>query len=201
MSRKLPGAEYERLKREGADLIEDYGLAYPLDLRALAAAFGAQVIIHPVSLPPDAGICGTTDGFTEVVTTSRGPGYKIHMNGARHLSRQRFTLMHELAHIWLNHLFGADASLDTLEAEANFFANYVLAPDALVIAWCPGRTVAEIASVFQMSDDAARIAFERVVRATQHVRADKPHDRRIRDGATLRTRHHIGAATLDLGTA
>ena len=59
-TRKVAGQETARYgiraaETGGADLIEDYGLAYPLDLRALAAAFGAQVIIIQVSLPPDAG--------------------------------------------------------------------------------------------------------------------------------------------------
>ena len=95
--------------------------------------------------------------------------------------------MHELAHIWLDHL-RADATLtdERAEGEANFLANYLLAPDALVVLWAPELAISAIAQVFHMSDEAAEHAHGRVLRAVNRGAIGKPHDHRIATCATRR---------------
>lgn len=95
--------------------------------------------------------------------------------------RQCFTLVHEIAHVWLDHL-RADASLtdELAEGEANFLAGYLLAPDALVITWAPELTIWTIAEAFHISEDAAKVAHARVLRALNRRDVSKPDWRSTR---------------------
>ena len=184
MSRKLPYRRYEELKSLAADLIEDYALSYPLDPFEIAAALGVHVTVHQFGLPPLAWFCGTTDGYTTPVQSVHGLKFKAHLNGATSLLRRRFTLMHEIAHIWLDHPRANEpASENVTEAEANFLAAYLLAPDALVVAWVPDLTIAGIAQEFQVSDEAAGIIHHRVMRMLNGNAVHQAYDRRISSSA------------------
>lgn len=104
MTRKLPHHRYEEMKRLAADLIEDYALAYPLDPLEVAAVLGVQVTIHPLGLPASVVVAaGTADGYTGAVDSAHGLRFHIHASGATAQARLRFTLVHELAHVWLDH--------------------------------------------------------------------------------------------------
>jgi len=110
--------------------------------------------------------------------------FKAHLNGATSLLRRRFTLMHEIAHIWLDHpRVSAPSCENVTEAEANFLAAYLLAPDALVVAWVQDLTVAGIAQEFQVSDEAAGIIHHRVMRMLNGNAGHRSYDRRIASSA------------------
>lgn len=184
MTRKLPYRRYEELKSLAADLIEDYALSYPLDPSEIAAALGIHVTVHEFGLPPAAWFCGTTDGYTTPAQSAHGLKFKTHLNGATSLLRRRFTLMHEIAHIWLDHpRAGGPDCENVAEAEANFLAAYLLAPDALVIAWVEDLTVAGIAQEFKVSDEAAGIIHHRVMRMLNGNAGRRGYDRRIASSA------------------
>lgn len=187
MTRKLSYRRYEQLKGLGADFIEDYELSYPLDPFEIAALLGVHVTVHEQGLPPTARFCSTTDGYTVPVQSAHGLKFQVHLNGVTSPPRQRFTLMHEIAHVWLDHP-RADGlvSEDVAEAEANFLAAYLLAPDTLVVAWVPQLTVAGIAQEFQVSDEAAGIIHGRVVRALNANAQGRDYDRRIASSAVKR---------------
>lgn len=187
MTRKLPHRRYEELKALAADLIEDYGPRYPLDPFQIASILGVRVIVHRGGLPAAALLCSTTDGYTIPVQTEHGVKFEVHLNGATSPVRQRFTLMHELAHIWLDHL-RADESLseDSAEAEANFLANYLLAPDVLVLEWVPNLTVGGISQKFELSGEAAGHTQRRVMRMLNTKAQGREYDRRIHSSAALR---------------
>lgn len=188
MTRKLPHARYEELKALGADLIEDYALAYPLQPLEIADLLGVHVTIHDNGLPSAASVlCGTTDGYTVAAKSVHGLQFQIYLSGATPLVRQRFTLMHEIAHIWLEHpLAGHGTSTEVAEAEANFLAGYLLAPDALVTQWLPVNGVAQIASLFHLSDEAARVAHGRLMRVRSNNVPERDYDRRILASAVRR---------------
>lgn len=187
MSRKLAPSRYEEIKALGADLIEDYELVYPLEPFEIADVLGVHVAIHTEGLPATAQRFSTSDGYTEPVAAQHGWKFRVHISGSTPAIRQRFTLMHELAHVWLDHL-RADATLtdERAEGEANFLANYLLAPDILVVMWAPELTISAIAQVFHMSDEAAELAHGRVMRAINRSVIGKPHDQRIAASATKR---------------
>lgn len=187
MTRKLSHGRYEELKRLGADLIEDYALRYPLDPFEISDLLGLHVTVHQRGLPSESALCCTDDGYTIPVQSVRGLKFQVHLNGATSLLRQRFTLLHEIAHIWLGHPRGdGPASDDLVEAEANFLAGYLLAPDVLVVGWVPGLTVAAIAHEFQVSDEAAGVIHRRVVRALNTATWPRGYDHRIEWSAVKR---------------
>lgn len=187
MRRKLVPGRYEELKASIADLIEDYGLTYPLRPLELADALGAQVVWYQFGLPLIATALRTDDGFTEPVKTSYGHAFRMHVNGQQPAIRQRFTVAHECGHIWLDHLVGRAArSRDVMEVEANFFAGYLLAPDALIQQWVPSLTVDDIAATFEISGEAAAIAHRRYLNALNLNVVGRPHDQRIAAAATRR---------------
>lgn len=187
MSRKLAGSRYEELKSAAADFIEDYALSFPLEPLEIAHILGVHVVVHPVHLPPTAQLFATDDGYTEPVDFAFGPKFRIHINGTMPGVRQRFTVTHELAHIWLEHLrVDCPLSMEVAEAEANFLAAYLLAPDVLAIVWLTHVDVPSISMFFNVSDEAAQLIFQRVMRALNLKAINKPHDVRILQAATLR---------------
>ena len=188
MNRLLPSTRYEELKNLAADLIEDYELAYPLDPWEIATILGIHVVVHPDGLPKYiARLCSTEDGYTAPVESANGVKYVVHLNGQAPPMRQRFTLMHEIAHIWLDHprldLGNTD---ECKEGEANFLGSYLLAPDPLVTAWVPRFTIAEISDEFQVSEEAASIIYHRVLRSINASVHNSSLNARILASATRR---------------
>lgn len=93
--------------------------------------------------------------------------------------RARFTLAHEIGHYFLGHkgisrrnsnkaLYTAASRIQ--EDEADIFASYFLVPTALAIV-C--KNAEEIAVKFQVSHQAAEIAFERIQRAQRKATGEK----------------------------
>lgn len=68
----------------------------------------------------------STDGFTK--RDGENSMIYINDNGMNIEERMRFTFMHELGHIVLNHLEHSELA----EREADYFAGYILAPPVLI---------------------------------------------------------------------
>lgn len=100
--------------------------------------------------------------------------------------RQRFTLVHEVAHLWLDHPRAETFVSEIAEAEANFLASYLLTPDALVAAWVPELTIAGIAEQFQVSEEAAGLTHRRVMRMLNLQAQGRDYNRRIASSAVKR---------------
>lgn len=185
MSRRLPPERYEQLQGIAADLIEDYGFAYPLQPLQIADTWGVRVILHRQWPPGFADACGTDDGFTVPVDSRHGPRFEIHLNAAMPPVRLGFTVVHELSHVVLKHpILPVGLSKDIAEAEANHLASYMLAPDVLVRAWVPTLSVAGISRQFGLSEEAARLVHARVLRTLNRGSGDPARDRRILASAT-----------------
>jgi hypothetical protein len=94
--------------------------------------------------------------------------------------RARFTIAHELGHFFLGHegrrarnkdkSVYSSALQKIAETEANIFASYLLVPTDLAM---NATTAEEIASRFQVSIEAAEIAFERVQAAKRRLLGKK----------------------------
>lgn len=75
----------------------------------------------------------------------------IYYNDFMYEKRTRFTLMHEIGHIMLDHRIENDVA----EREANFFAKYILAPPVLIYAHDRTFDMDEykIRKIFDVSDE------------------------------------------------
>lgn len=184
MSRLLPSERYEELKVEVADLIEDYELSYPLDLWELATRLRIPVRLASWSETPFPSPCGN-DGFTIADEDPNGLVHTIVVNSDMPKVRQRFTLGHELGHIWLEHLHDPDRDENVEESEANFFASYLLAPTPVVNMALAAPSPEGIAQKFDMSRQAAMRAFERVCRDRRFNARVKAYYQRIANAATV----------------
>lgn len=78
--------------------------------------------------------------------------------------RQRFTIMHEVGHIMLEHKNSSDKE----EAEANFFARNILAPMPLIILY-ELNDVNRIATLFDISIECAKISLENYIKRKKTV--------------------------------
>lgn len=202
MSRLLTTARYEQLKSFGADLIEDYELVYPLEPHEIANALGIRVSIHEDGKLPTWQGCDTDDGYTEQVASRYGTKFHIHVNGDKPYFRQSYTLMHEIAHAWLDHFSDLNwPGEEAAEGEANFLANYLLAPDILVVTWEPEFTIHKIALTFQISEDAAKLTYERVMRARNRRAINQGYDTRILTSATRRLSRYDSSPTMEVKPA
>lgn len=80
--------------------------------------------------------------------------YVIVINDAQPIERQRFTIAHELGHFVLGHFSKKDLDEETKEAEANFFAARLLAPN-WAINRLKSKDVWSISTAFGISAESA----------------------------------------------
>lgn len=81
---------------------------------------------------------------------------KICYNDSLPLGRIRFSLMHELGHIVLNHI---ENRTYEMEQEANYFASHILAP-RIAIHYSKCKNENDVAKQFGLTIEAAQYAFE-----------------------------------------
>lgn len=94
--------------------------------------------------------------------------FRIIIDDRQIVTRRRFTLAHELGHIFLGHILvdtpqgrTFDSSRPETERQANVFASRLLAP-ACVLWGINAQTAEQIASVCNISYEAAKIRAERM---------------------------------------
>lgn len=125
---RLKPTRYDELERTVVELLEDYRFNhFPLDIFGLCNAIGVVCVPYFVLDEDDAIAANAVseDGFTIWIE-----GHPIIVyNEGNKPERIRFTLAHELAHVILDH----GESTSETESEANWFAEYLLAPTALVV--------------------------------------------------------------------
>ena len=107
-----------------------------------------------------------TDGFTQHIHGC----YAIFYNATNPIPRIRWTLAHELGHIYLGHLTG-DKPLGTekerekaqADVEADQFAASLLCPD-IIVHLCGASSVQELRKLTDLSDQAAQIQWQALCR-------------------------------------
>ncbi|MEP9349176.1 ImmA/IrrE family metallo-endopeptidase [Xanthobacter sp. KR7-225] len=143
------------------EIISAFQKTAPIDVDAIAAALGIEVVIDD-RLPDD--ISGKIErvGFF-------GDRYRITVNGRHARTRQRFTIAHELAHFALHRSLIGDGIVDDamyrsprgddVERQANSYAATILMPAPLVRTYYRGgmKDFASMARTFDVSPDMARI--------------------------------------------
>ena len=199
MNRLLTWHRYEALKSQAADLIEDYALEYPVDPFRLASTLGLRV--HTIELGSAfyTAACPYVEALATATSTVGSVRYDVYLDPLNVDCRQRFSLMHEISHIWLGHLdVSVAGDRQILEGEANFLAQYLLAPDALVGHWLPTLTSQAVHETFNVSWQTADLVVKRFQRAISKHGVDQEYDIRILSNARravhLETRSTGGAA-------
>lgn len=90
--------------------------------------------------------------FVEIEKNGQNVLY-IYYDDSMYERRIRFTIMHEIGHIILEHTEHSDLA----ESEADFFARYALAPPPLIHKYKP-EDYYELANIFQVSLECAMYA-------------------------------------------
>lgn len=171
---KLPKKAYEKIKRAVVELFKELDInAIPIDPFEIARQKG--YILIPFSALPLEAIQMLR--LREIDGTSffdpKQNTFIIYYDDSACLLRQRFTIMHEIGHIILNHR--ADSEL--AEIMANYFAAYGLAPAPLIDLYkC--EDFVEVAETFGVSTECAMhrfAAFERWKTFSSHP----PYERQL----------------------
>ncbi len=127
---RLPSWRYEEIKQKIARLLRKAGFSrYPLDCFELCEKLGIKV--HCYSESPtwiQQLNCLSEDAFCFPKTEDKYFVWEIWYNDSKPQNRIRFSIMHEIGHIWLDHSEHSDLA----EVEANYFASYILAPLPLI---------------------------------------------------------------------
>ena len=151
---------YEYLKKRCVALLEHCHVDdFPYYVYKVALKFADRIIPYSKLKGKPNGyakaMAMSKDGFTLQMDDGR---WRIYYNDDNNIPRCRFTLMHEVGHIWLGH----NQSTEVTESSADFFARYCLVPPAIVHHFhCKNEQ--EIASHFWISDEAAYYAWEHYI--------------------------------------
>lgn len=146
----------DEIKKEILFMYEECEIdTYPIDCFAIAQKL--YYVLRPYStLSPEQYTEAweiDSDGFSRVELNpiTRMNQYVIYYNDKINQGRMRWTIFHEIGHIYLGHHDNLDDTQSTIEeAEANFFAKYAIAPPPLInITEC--KSARDIAITFCVS--------------------------------------------------
>lgn len=129
----LSDSQYENIKENVVDMYEECGLTtYPIDCMEIARRLNYRLVpyskLKGKKLVTAMNI--SMDGF-HVLVEDKVSGmfmWVIFYNDENSHERQRWTILHEIGHIRLDHTQESELA----EAEANFFAKYSIAPPPLI---------------------------------------------------------------------
>lgn len=157
----LPDFRYEEIKGAAVALMEKCHIeSAPVDVFALARMLGVHFVKysmlteHEKSGLEKCGISRDSDGFFALAEKNGSLAPYIYYNDAKSLKRIRFTILHEIGHYVLGH----KGQSDLAEAEANFFAKYLIAPPMLVDLIQPSDYM-DIEKIFDTSKQCAIYSF------------------------------------------
>lgn len=169
---KIPDyARYDYCNKRACDFLEQYEIkSFPIDVEKIIinngwglTKYSELMNVFSCDLNKVIQCLGSKDGYTQLDDDN----YSIAYNDAEQLgNRKRFTLMHEIGHIYLNHLIDFEAtklyrgSLTkeeniVLENEANAFARNVLVPTAM-LEHLKDKSIYNISLQFGITEKAAR---------------------------------------------
>ena len=150
--------DYQNARDAAWRLLIDLGIKeLPIRTGAVCKALGVRIKLYT-----------PTDGESDGMSAMAGVVPIIMVSSEAQPARQRFTAAHELGHILLGHvgryeLVNREPSPqdNPIEQAANVFASRLLAP-ACVLWGCNARTPEQIASLCDISLQAARFRAERM---------------------------------------
>lgn len=154
---------YNEIKHEVLFMFEECEVeALPIDCFEIARKLHYHLV--PYSYLPDYALRlameFSSDGFSTLYHNPRTGMYEwyIFYNDYNNMARQRWTIFHEIGHIYLGHFEDDVKTYAEKESEANFFAKYSIAPPPLInTARC--ESPEEVADYFCVSGEAAVYIF------------------------------------------
>lgn len=159
---RLEDIYYERIKKIVVALFQKYNIhSIPIDCYEICTKMDI-ILKSYTTVNKKRNIHATAfseDGFCFLVSNTVKPStdqqWCILYNDTRPKERIRFTIMHEIGHIVLNHTEDSELA----DSEANFFAKYALAPPPLVNRIKPDDYL-DIATHFNISQECAYYAMD-----------------------------------------
>lgn len=124
--------------------------SFPLDCEDVSKKLGCKLYRYSELSEPKRNSCLLVSNESMKIHN------RIYYNDYIIPGRIRFSIMHELGHIVLDH---GDYKNDELEAEANFFASNILAP-RMAIHYSKCKNNVDVAKQFNMTYEAAQYAFD-----------------------------------------
>jgi len=135
---------------------------WPIDCFAIAKELNYIVVPYSLCSVQDM-LAIDEDGFSRVVYNPWTGlyNYVIYYNDAQsNEGRLRWTIFHEIGHIYLGHHDNPDSSLSEIEeAEADFFAKYAIAPPPLINA-ADCKDMWDVQGIFRTSAQAAEYIYD-----------------------------------------
>ncbi|MBQ5562683.1 MAG: ImmA/IrrE family metallo-endopeptidase [Clostridia bacterium] len=155
---RLLDKRYEEIKKIVVSLFTELNLYdVPIDCFKICERLGIRVVKYSDVNEEKRKACKefSKDGFCMEIEENGQSVFYIFYDDSMYDRRIRFTIMHEIGHIVLDHTEHSDLA----ESEANFFAKYALAPPPLVHKYKP-EDYCELAEIFQLSQEFAMNAMK-----------------------------------------
>lgn len=180
----------KELEQIVVDMLEDYGLTtYPMSIQSVAHKLGIKLAPYS-SLDErtrELALNASSDAFT--VTDVEYSSVVMAFNDMKgsNFYRSRFSGAHEIGHIVLDHREDDPTS----EAEADYFAGYLLTPHPLILTMPEGESVSERFGVSSWCADFAR---DQAQRRCKEKPCWEPHEKWLLDNAEWKGGGLIGRA-------
>lgn len=151
----LQRARRIEIEIEAVGLLQDLGInRYPVSIRDLARGLGVPLVTYS-SLPEGVrSLAQSASGDAFHVRTANFDETRIVVDDriGAYFYRSRFSGAHEIGHIWLEHQEGTP----NREAEADYFAGYILVPHPLILSLPIGESISERFGVSSQCAEFAR---------------------------------------------
>lgn len=154
---RLSDEQYEYIKQAVLDMFVAYDIkCVPISAFEIAMKMGLTVIPYSAleNEKKSAALRISKDGYS--IETNDGEWIIFYNDECKSYGRINQTIMHEIAHYYLEHIQEGDEE----EAEAKFFAKYALAPPPLIHQLIEYVNAEAIMQTFDLSYEAACIAYE-----------------------------------------
>lgn len=127
--------------------------SFPLDCFSIMQTFGYNIISYDNLSAKKSDACRKLSEDACIIENT------LYYNNNCSNKRMRFSFMHELGHIILN---------DDRETTANKFASYILSP-RIAIHYAKCKNAYDVSKAFEISYEAAKIAFEDYLRWRHYI--------------------------------
>ena len=162
MKKEWYDIDREFIEETANDMVEDLGInTFPIDVFKVAELLKIRLIKYSECPLKKRKILlkVSEDGFSLP--------QKIYYNDRQSANRVRFTILHEIGHIQLEHHRDSSKSEWQKETEANCFAGHLLAPLAIVCL-IGVHSQQDIAEIFTISWDCAQFIFQNYLELYQN---------------------------------